>query len=165
MKRLFFSLVLILGFTTSIQAQDQYFVWGDTLGTYDGSPKFVNFQVPAGAAVDSIVVSLYSRGEIDIDTVRWQGGISPVAPNANASKVVKISEATARFEAISSKALIVDLADGATAYNDSVAIIKGYDVASYNTFRFYVVTGTTGNDKTDTNQGFGLYFAVYRRNN
>lgn len=163
MKKIFLSLVLILGLTSFTKAQEQYFVWGDTLGNYDGSPKYVNFQVPSGKPVDSIVVSLYSRGEINIDTVRWQGGIAPIAPSANASKVVKVSDDAARFEAISAKALITDLADGVTAYNDTVAIIKGYDVAAYNVFRFYVVAGSTGNDKSDTNQGFGLYISVYRR--
>ena len=163
MKKIFLSLVLILGLTSFTKAQEQYFVWGDTLGNYDGTPKYVNFQVPSGKPIDSIVVSLYSRGEIDIDTVRWQGGIVPVAPNANASKVVKISDDAARFEAIGAKALNVDLADGATAYSDTVAIIKEYNVAAFNAFRFYVVAGSAGNDKTDTNQGFGLYISVYRR--
>ena len=162
MKKLFITFLLLIGLTSFTKAQDQYFVWFDTLGNLQQPPKSADWQIPSGGVVDSIVVGLWSRGEIDIDTVNIYGGFTPVAPNANVGKVSGIAFASKRFNLIGGQVTTVNLADGATSL---VAVDTLYtaDLGIYNTLRFGIVTGASGNDKTDTNQGAGIIIKVYRK--
>lgn len=158
--------ILLFLFVGTLSAQEYYYVSFDTLGNYTSSPKYRDFTIPSGGKIDSITIGVFARGEIDIDSIRVQGGLSvagtTILQNTNSGRVD-----AERFNALVTKALTIDLADGVSSYTvdytSSTLGLTNVVLRNYNKLRIYLATGTTGNDKADVSQHAGVVISVYRQ--
>lgn len=136
---------ILLLFTSFNIAQTQEEVFCDTVG----NSQVKTFDISHIQDADSIKISLYCVGEIDLDTL----GIKFVQKKEVRYKGAKTNvEIATTKNATYSKALSVDLNAGVSSYTAVVVTIPKSAYAGYNYIRAYLRSASSGNDATDTGQ-------------
>lgn len=148
MKQWFFYLCLLIVILLSTSfniAQTQEEVFCDTVG----NSQIKTFDISHVQDADSIKISLYCVGEIDLDTL----GIKFVQKKEVRYKGEKTNvEISTAKNATYSKILTVDLNAGVSSYTAVVVTIPKSAYAGYNYIRAYLRSASSGNDATDTGQ-------------
>lgn len=108
---------------------------------------------------DSITVGMYASGELDVDSLRINGGVYFQNVRYAGSDV-----SVTGYEALTGgdTAHDINIADGATTISQVIATLTANECQGYNKLQFIVVAAASGNDATDTGQKYILYYKVYK---
>jgi hypothetical protein len=142
-----YSAILFLALSILLFSQTtQEFAFKDSVG----NSQIKKFRVDVTHDLDSVNLSLYSQGEIDLDTLGVKFGVNGE---------FKYKEYRQKFEYLSgknttySKVLTVNLDSAVVNYPDTpVVSIPLTAFRNYNFIEFYLVAASSGNDPTDPQQ-------------
>ena len=157
MKNILMTLVLSLLFVFTIQAQEFRFLEADTIS--NSEYKTVVFDLIKIGTFDSIQVGVVAVGEIDLDSLRIQGGVKVVVPQIRGldkDTVINV------FEALETNALTINNADGVATIVQEAATITSFEAINYTQLKFILWGAAAGNDATDQTQMYILYLDIYR---
>jgi len=147
MKKLIMLFVLL--FTVSITAQTTVFIVADTLGNSDEMNGYLNLDQFAPNQIDNIYCTLYSSGEIDLDSIAVFGGVKTSAMIGGAiTNVVSYESSALAVEGT----VTTNLADGVSGIDAGVPILTEALIVGYNMLKFKVMSAASGNDATDDDQ-------------
>jgi hypothetical protein len=139
------TLAVIWMFQEPVKAQSEYVYFADTVS----NSQTKSFDIGNLGDADSIKISLYCSGDIDLETLGIQlKRVKEV--NYKGSKIT-ITTLVAK-SATYSKVLTVNLADGVESYTAVVVTIPKSAWAGYNIIHAYLISASSGNDATDTGQ-------------
>ena len=158
--------ILIVLFTVlalNLFAQEQVVVYADTIA--NSASDSTDFKLDRyrenGAVIDSLVISYFASGEIDLDTIDvymgFEGSVTYPATGGTLTQIAKSFETTA----VSSAALTTNLAESATEIVQDVVTLSAENVEGYNYVRIKIGAGAAGCDATDTNQKVAIYVQVF----
>ncbi|MCP4650302.1 MAG: hypothetical protein GY853_09535 [PVC group bacterium] len=154
MKKISLIFVMFFVLLTSFIAQERRVIFADTCG--NSQSKVFYLDLRGTYAVDSVVISAYNVGEIDLDTLSITAG-----PNVYA--MYKGSRTQIRdYEDLTSVVLTTDLADGVSEYLQDVITLKGVTLKGYDIYKFTLISAATGNDETDAEQKTAWIARVYK---
>lgn len=144
MKKLFTS-VLILFLMIAMQsfAQTKTVEFAGTVG--NSETKSVDIQV--SETVDSLKISLFASGEIDVDSLDVKLGVT--TPRFEYQGYRQELTYWGSTNTTYSKTLTINLDSAATSYTVGVTTIPKSALAGYNLVRLTVTAAATGNDATD----------------
>jgi len=152
--------VMLLFVSITIQAQvgnDFQTLMADTISNSQYKTQTLNLDLLG--VWDSLKVSVVATGEIDLDTLRVQGGVK-----IGLSKIRGIAKDTtlSSFEALEANVLTINNADGATTIVQGAATITKNEAVGYNQLKFILWAAAAGNTATGQTQNFAVYLQVYR---
>lgn len=108
---------------------------------------------------DSLKFTVVATGEIDIDTLRVQGG---VAVGLTSIRGIAKDTTVSFFEATEAAVMTLDNADGVTTIVQNVMTLTAAECSGYNQIRVMLRGAASGNDATDQKQNFIVIMQVYR---
>jgi len=147
MKKLITLFVLL--FTVSLAAQGTYVIVADTLGNSDEMNGYLDLDQFAPHQIDNIYCTLYSYGEIDIDSIAVFGGVKTSAMVMDTMRNVVAYESSA----IAVEGTVTTNLAAATAGIDAgVPIITEALIVGYNALKFKVMSAASGNDSGNEGQ-------------
>ena len=158
MKKLFVFLIAFLLSASFLQAQKTYVLTADSVSnsqTKTGNNYYINLE--KFAPYDSISLSIYASGEIDLDSLDVQGGVFVANYDYKGSTQSNFSV----YEALTGATLTINNADGVATYVQNVLTITKAAATGYNRLKVSVVSAAAGNDKTDTGQKFIVFYTVF----
>lgn len=160
MKKIMLFFVVLLFATNTIQAQvgnDFSTLMADTISNSEYKNHTLNLDLLG--VWDSLKVSVVATGEIDLDTLRIQGGVKiGLSKIRGGAKDTVLSS----FEALKSAVLTVNNADGVTTIVQGAATITKNEAIGYNQLKFILWGAAAGNTATGQTQNFAVYLQVYR---
>lgn len=139
--------MLLLMIALPIMPQTQEVAYKDTIG----NSQTATFDVAVTPGLDSLKIALYSKGEIDLDTL---GVKFKYSSNIRHLKRDQTLEYVTAKNATYSRVLTINLDSAAVNYPDTVVVtIPGSAFAGvYNYITFYIKSASSGNDTTDPGQ-------------
>lgn len=139
--------MLFLVIALPIMPQTQEVAYKDTIG----NSQTATFDVAVTPDLDSVQITLYTKGEIDLDTL---GVKFKYSSSIRYLKRDQTLEYVTAKNATYSRVLTINLDSAVVNYPDSVVVtIPGSAFAGkYNYVTFYIVSGSGGNDTTDPQQ-------------
>lgn len=155
MKKLISIIAFVLFFVTQIQAQETLILAIDSVG--NSQSKVTYLDLDKIGTFDSIALSVYAMGEIDLDSLDVQGGLYVKQAVYKGANVTGIN----LYEAIEGATLTINNADGTATYVQGIATITKAEAKGYNRLKVTVISASSGNDKADTNQKYILVATVY----
>ena len=151
-------MVCFLAFQPEVKAQQSLTIIGaDTLGNTDTDTHYLDLWKIG--EFDSLVVSLYAMGEIDIDTLYVNGGVYFQSVPYKGSSVNVTDYTAAKIAGVNISMNYADGTDGETA--DCFTITKAA-VQGYNKLQFKITSNASGNDGLDDYQKYILYYRLYK---
>jgi len=106
------------------------------------------------SSVDSVVVGIFTQGEIDIDTIDVKLGVQ-----LQRGRTITYYAAS---DTNYSKTLTVNLDSAGTAYTGQVTTIPKSALRGYNKVMITVTAASSGNTATDYGQALGIVVTVYK---
>lgn len=130
-----------------IIAQTQEVVYKDTIG----NSQTATFDVAVTPDIDSIQITLYTGGEIDLDTL---GVKFKYSSNIRYLKRDQTLEYVTAKNATYSRVLTINLDSAVVNYPDTVVVTipKRAFAGVYNYITFYIKSASSGNDTADPGQ-------------
>jgi len=127
-------------------AQTKTVEFADTVGNSQSK----TFTVDVEPTLDSLKVSLFALGEIDVDSLDVKFGITTprFEYQSYRQEVVYLGSTNTTY----SKTLTINLAAAASSYTTAVTTIPKSALAGYNQIQFTVISAASGNDPTDSGQ-------------
>lgn len=157
MKKLFNSIFalsfMLIFFNVLANAQTEEVVFTDSVS--NSQTKTVEIDLESG--LDSVVVAIFSYGEIDVDSLDVKLGLSTFVKYKNYRQPLVYYAAT---NTTYSKTLTINLADGATSYLPKVTTVPKSAITGYNKLKIAVTAASSGNDTTDAKQK--LVIIIYK---
>lgn len=139
------TLAVLWMFQEPVKAQQEFVYFADTVS--NSQTKTVDIGNLGNA--DSIKISLYCVGEIDLDTLGIKlKRVKEVTYKGSKTTITTTTTKNATY----SKVLTVNLADGVESYTAVVVTIPKSAWAGYNIIQAYLKSASSGNDATDTGQ-------------
>jgi hypothetical protein len=139
------ALLAVWMFPEPVQAQQEFVYLADTVSNSVTKTVYIGNLQDA----DSIKISLYCSGEIDLDTLGIK--FKRIKEVTYLGTKTTVTTTTAK-DATYSTVLTVNLADGVTSYTAVVVTIPKSAWAGYNIIEAYLISASSGNDETDTGQ-------------
>lgn len=142
-----FIVILFALIALPIMPQTQEVAYKDTIG----NSQTATFDVAVTPDLDSVKIALYSKGEIDLDTLGVKFKYSSTIRYLKRDQTL---EYTTAKNTTYSRVLTINLDSAAVNYPDSVVVtIPGSAFAGkYNYITYYIKSGSSGNDTTDPQQ-------------
>jgi len=138
--------LLLFVLSCPVWAQSESIVLADTIA--DSQTK--SFSVSVTPALDSVKLSLFCEGQIDLDSLDVKFGKSATFKYKGIRGPVMVY--TSVTNVTYSKVLTVDLDTAVTSYTVGVTTIPKSVLAGYDTVYFTVIAAASGNDATDPKQ-------------
>lgn len=150
-----FVLAVIIAFAMATQIKAQAFeaVLTDTVGNSMTKEVIVD----VGSVSDSVVISLFAEGEIDLDSLdvklgnnyfgRYKGYRTEFTHYASSNTTY-------------SKVLTVNLDSANTSYTANVVAIPKSALIGYNKIKLTLIAASSGNDATDPKQKAVLFYNI-----
>ena len=157
MKNILMTLVLSLLFVFTTQAQEIRVLDADTVS--NSEYKISTFDLTKIGTYDSIKVGVVAVGEIDLDSLRIQGGFKTIVPTIRGEDKDTVINV---FEALETNVLTINNADGAATIVEEAAALTFKDGEGYTQFRFFVWAAAAGTDATDQTQMYIVYLTIFR---
>jgi hypothetical protein len=155
MKKLLFILItaVVLFAIEPVKAQDystQQVIFNDTVGNYSSTHTNA-FTLDVDTWLDSVKISIWSKGEIDIDSLitKFIKNVSYVVKPGYPAQSIPDTSASSGVYGVT---LTINLDSAATQYDSAVVTIPNTAFNTVDKILFIVKPATSGNDKTDTGQ-------------
>lgn len=162
-KNLFIVLVLafLVGFsppeTEAQQGSDYYVLMSDTISNSQLKTQVVD--LAELGRWDSLKATVIGVGEIDLDSLRVQGGTEiGLTSIRGADKDTLLIE----YEALTVVDVTINAADGASVIEQAVMTLYQTSVIGYNKLKFFLRAASSGNDATDETQTYVVVLQIYR---
>lgn len=147
MKRLFTSVfVLFLMIALQSFAQTKTVEFADTVS----NSKSKSVEITVDGTVDSVKVSLFASGEIDIDSLDVKLGV--ITPRFEYQGYRQELTYWGSTNTTYSKTLTINLDSAATSYTVGSTTIPKSALAGYNLMKLTATAASAGNDATDPKQ-------------
>lgn len=156
MKKIFLITILFLLSSILTSAQTSEVFLADTLG----NSKSLSTTIKVPAEIDSLTISLYSVGEIDIDSLDIKFGVIE-AIKMGTGKTTYLNY-FASSSSTYSKTLTVNLNDGVESYLSNVVTIPMSALKGYNVIKVTLIGASSGNDGKDVSQKAVLRKTTYK---
>ena len=156
MKTLLMTFLLVGIFAMVSPAQELRILKADTLS--NGTTHTIEMYLGKFGTHDSIVVSIFASGEIDMDTMYIHGGLKAT----DVPYVTSNTDIDGGYELIEGADLTINLADGVEEIVEGVITLTAQELKGYNNLKFYVVGAAAGCDAGDDDQKYLLYVEIYR---
>ena len=154
----FFIMMLSLFFSfysPPVKSQTQVAVLSDTMRNSQKTTCVIG----GLADVDSVTLSIYASGEIDIDSLCIQFYEQMQVSYLDGEAIItKLGTKSTTY----SKALTTNLADGVTEYTGKIVTIPKSAWQGYNRISAYIIAASSGNDTGDTGQKAVLIVNYYK---
>jgi hypothetical protein len=158
MKKLFILITAALLLTVIIQPvqaqvidySTQQVIFNDTVGNYSSTHTNA-FTLDVDTYLDSVKISIWSKGEIDIDSLitKFIKNVSYVAKPGYAAQTIADTSASSGVYGVT---LTINLDSAATQYDSAVVTIPNTAFNTVDKILFIIEPATSGNDKADTGQ-------------
>lgn len=163
LKVIFLALIVLMGivfmnFETNAQSQNSISVLGvDTISNSQREAFYLDLWTVG--QFDSINVGIYAMGEIDLDSLRVEGG-----NYFNSLFYKKADTDVTGYENVTGGTVALTINNDAGVYTivQSATVITANEVKGYNKLKFTLLSASSGNDATDSTQKYVLYYTVYK---
>lgn len=156
MRNLILTLMMLVLFSAFVFPQGLRILGADSLS--NGTTHTFEMNLERVGTIDSIVVSVYCVGEINIDTIYVHGGFK--APDISYADTV--ADIDGGYELIEGATTTIDLADGIEEIVQKFITLTASELLGYNNLKFYVVGASGGCDEDDDYQKYILYVEVFQ---
>lgn len=144
------AIIVMVSMTMQVKAQAFEAVYADTTGNSKTKVVEVEFE----NNLDSIVVSLFAEGEIDLDSLDVKLGTNYFARYKGYRTAFSHYAST---NTTYSQTLTVNLDSAVTSYSAKVTTIPKSALIGYNKLKLSVISASSGNDATDPRQKLVLF--------
>lgn len=142
-------LLAFVGFTQKAEAQ-KWVVFSDSIS--NSQVETYDLDLHKYGELDSIVISYFAKGEIDIDSLAISGYLN-----------LSIRGSTLQDEdAMTGQTLTTNLDSAVTTHTAVLRTLTGGALRGYDTIRFKVYAAASGNDKTDPGQRYAVIARLYQ---
>ena len=147
MKKLLFALIFFIA--VSLSAQEFFVLNADSLSNDIEKYGILDLDQFAPNKIENIYITLYSSGEIDIDSVGVYGGVKiNYAYQGDLIQTIAWESTALAVEGTVS----TNLADGVAGIDQGVPVLTTALLVGYNAIKVVVIGAAAGCDATDTGQ-------------
>lgn len=159
MKKLKFLLVLVFFaamFQTIVAQNTAQVLLADSIS--NSQTEYALLKLKKYVPFDSIGISIYVKGEIDLDSLDVKGA----AKLPNFDYQGSVVSGLQVYEAIEGATLTINEAAAAENYIQNAITVTKAEVKGYNELKVSVIAAASGNDATDTGQKYVVTYTVYK---
>ena len=158
-KKLKFLLVLVFFaamFETIVAQNTAQVLLADSIS--NSQTEYAILNLKKYAPFDSVGISIYVKGEIDLDSLDVKGA----AKLPNFDYQGSVVSGLQVYEAIEGATLTINEAAAAENYIQNAITVTKAEAKGYNELKVSIIAAASGNDATDTGQKYVITYTVYK---